>query len=204
MRKLRWKVWCWTVGALVLTGYIPVKAQQADTPPRGRFVELALSDEVLQFRYLTDASVFRKQDSDVNYGLLLTEERDIVGSATLLVDTDITLFSRLSLQFGPQAYFALLAEENDEAFAMAFGAEVRYALVRRAGIVIVGNAFYAPDVLTFGTADNITDFQARGEMRLNSQLTVLAGYRWFEMKQTDRPDRKLQNELFAGIRWQLK
>lgn len=206
MRKLRWMVWCWMVSALVLTGITtPLNAQQENAPPpKQRSVELALSDEVMQLRYLSDASVLSKRDSDLSYGLMLTEERDIVGSAKLLIDLDVTLLPRLSMQFGPQAYFALLADENDETFALAFGVEARYDLVRGAGIAIVGNAFYSPDVLTFGTADNITDFEARAEMRLSKNLTGFAGYRWFEMAQSERDDRKLQNELFAGIRWLLK
>jgi hypothetical protein len=205
MRKLIWMVWSWTAGALALAAFTPVQAQQPSaTSPAGRSVELAVSDEALQLRYLSDASVVGRRDSDLGYGLLLTEERDVVASATLLLDTEVRLIPRLSIQFGPQAYVALLSEENEDAFALAFGVQARYDLVRSGGIAIVGNAFYSPDVLTFGTADNITDFEARAEMRLNQQLMGFVGYRWFEMDQLNREDRKLQNELFAGIRWQLR
>ncbi|HET9396915.1 MAG TPA: hypothetical protein VFO36_12785, partial [Nitrospiraceae bacterium] len=122
MRKLIWMVWSWTAGALVLTAYTPVQAQQpAATSPAGRSVELAVSDEALQLRYLSDANVIGKEDSDLNYGLLLTEERDVVASATLLLDKDVRLMPRLSIQFGPQAYIALLSEENEDVFALAFG-----------------------------------------------------------------------------------
>ncbi len=65
-------------------------------------------------------------------------------------------------------------------------------------------AYWSPDVLTFGEADNLTDFMARAEMRLADRVTGFVGYRWFTLDQLDREDRDLQNELFAGINWQLR
>ncbi len=59
-------------------------------------------------------------------------------------------------------------------------------------------------MLTFGSADNLQDYMARAEIRLNSSLLGFVGYRWFELDLLERQERKLQNELFAGVRWQLR
>jgi hypothetical protein len=45
---------------------------------------------------------------------------------------------------------------------------------------------------------------ARAEMRLSDRLVGLAGYRWFELDVLMREERKLQNEIFAGVRWRLR
>jgi hypothetical protein len=67
---------------------------------------------------------------------------------------------------------------------------------------VAGQAFYAPDILTFGTADNLTDLSARLELQLQPRLTVFGGMRWFEFDLiNDLGTRTLQEELFAGLSW---
>jgi hypothetical protein len=67
--------------------------------------------------------------------------------------------------------------------------------------LIVGSAFYSPDVPSLGG-------QSHGlhGLRRNAERTThrFAGYRWFELDLLMREERKLQNELFAGVKWQLR
>jgi hypothetical protein len=168
----------------------------------GRSLELALSNETAQVRYDTPADTGGR-DSRMFYGLFLSEERDVVGSAALLLDSDLKI-GPFDVRFGPQAYAALLDDENEDVFALALGLEARLNLVPSRSIAIVGSAWYSPDVVTFGSADNLTDFMARAEMRLNERLLGFAGYRWFELDLLERQERRLQNEIFAGVRWQLR
>src|SRR5690606_8286401 len=101
-------------------------------------------------------------------------------------------------------YAALLSDENNDVFALALGVTARLDLVRSRGLAIVGSAFVSPDVLTFGSADNLTDFMARAEIELTDRLIGFAGYRWFELDLLMRQELRLQNELFAGVRWELR
>ncbi len=72
---------------------------------------------------------------------------------------------------------------------------------------MAAQAFYSPDILTFGTADSLTDLSARIEYELQPRLTVFGGMRWFEFELTEEIDgsdqRTLQEELFAGLAWQF-
>lgn len=183
---------------IVATG--PVFAQsEAETR---RAVELALSEETLQLRYDTPTD-FGGAGNRASYALFLSEDRDVVGSVGLLLNTELPL-GPVSVRFGPQAYGALLDEENQDVFSLTLGLEARYDLVKSSGIAIVGRAYYGPDVLTFGSADNLQDYMARGEMRLNPNLLIFGGYRWFKFDLLDLGETELQNELFVGVRWQLK
>ena len=171
-------------------------AQQRDADEqRG---ELALSNDTLQLRYLG------KQGGVGGGGQLtgaffLSEERDIVLSAGALFPANLD-FGRLTLRFGPQAYAALLEEENNDVLAMSVGAEARYVLNRRMGLALSGQAFYAPDVLTFGSADSLTDLSARAELQVAPQMLAFGGMRWFEFDLIeDGGVRTLQEELFVGI-----
>jgi len=177
-----------------------VHAQQGD--PDGRSIELSLSDEAVQARYDTPTDT-AGEGSRMFYALFLSEERDVVGSAGLLLGSNFSV-GALDIKFGPQAYAALLDEENEDVFALSLGLEARLDLERRSGLAIVGSAYYSPDVLTFGSADNLRDFMARAEIRINDRLIGFAGYRWFELDLVDREQTDLQNEIFAGVRWQLE
>ena len=129
----------------------------------------------------------------------LSEERDIVLSAGALFPANLD-FGRLTLRFGPQAYAALLEEENNDVLAMSVGAEARFVLNRRMGLALSGQAFYAPDVLTFGSADSLTDLSARAELQVAPQMLAFGGMRWFEFDLIeDGGVRTLQEELFVGI-----
>jgi hypothetical protein len=177
-------------------------AQQA-SEDLTRAVELSLSDEAGELRYRSPTSIAGQENTEVSYALFLSEDRDLVGSAALLFDTDLD-FGPLQFRLGPQAYAALLDEENEDVFALAIGASVRFDIIKSRGIAVVGSANWSPDILTFGSADNLTDFMARAEMRLSDRVTGFAGYRWFRLDLTMRERNTLQNELFAGIRWQLQ
>ncbi|MDB6090545.1 MAG: YfaZ family protein [Gammaproteobacteria bacterium] len=175
----------------------------AQAPAEARpSISAAVSDQQLQFRYDTEKRVMQAR-SDLGYGVFLAESRALVASANLMLDTDLHLLPRLRLQVGPQVYAALLSKPHNDALALAIGARARYDLIPSRGIAVAAEAFYSPDVLTFGTARNAYDFAASAEIRLFRRMTAFAGYRWFKFTLTNAPDERLQNELFAGLRWVL-
>ena len=168
-----------------------------------RSVELSLSDEAGEVRYRAPTSIGGQPNTEVTYAVFMSEDRDLVGSAALLFGTDLD-FGPIELRLGPQAYVGLLDEENEDMFALAIGVAVRFDIIPSRGIAIVGSANWSPDILTFGSADNLTDMMARAEIRLSDRVIGFAGYRWFRLDLTMRERNTLQNELFAGINWRLQ
>jgi len=171
-------------------------AQQRDA--EGQRGEVALSNDTLQLRYIGEQGGV-SGGGQLTGAFFLSEERDIVLSAGALFPANLD-FGRLSLRFGPQAYAALLEEENNDVMAMSVGAEVRFVLNQRMGLALSGQAFYAPDVLTFGSADSLTDLSARAELQVAPQMLAFGGMRWFEFDLIeDGGVRTLQEELFVGV-----
>ncbi len=165
----------------------------------GSTAELALSNDTLQLRYLGSGNTVGVQGSQLTGGVFLGEERDFVLSAGLLFPADLGI-RRLNISFGPQLYAALLQEENDDVMAVSVGTEVRFFIDPDRGLAVSGQAHYAPDILTFGTADNLTDLSARVELDVAEQLQAFAGMRWFEFDLTDGSgERTLQEEVFVGV-----
>lgn len=158
-------------------------------------------NSALQLRYL-GPSPLADMPSDLDYGFLISEDRDIIASAALMFHTNVHVVPNLTLGVGPQVYLALLnAQQKTDVTAIAAGANARYEIFRRWGFAAFGSAFYSPGVLTFGNAHNLYDFVAGAEIRGTSRLTVLVGYRWLKFTTVGEPDVRVQNEVFIGLRW---
>ncbi len=165
----------------------------------GSIGELTLSDDTLQLRYVTDGDAVGVDDGRLAGAFFLSEQRDIVLSAGLLFPSTLDL-GRLSIVFGPQLYAALLEDENNDVMSLSVGTEIRLLLNRRMNLALAGHAYYAPDILTFGSADNLTDLGARLELGIAPRLIAFGGMRWFEFDLVDGSgERTLQEELFAGF-----
>lgn len=192
------------VCGLILVAAQQVHAQEPRPVNTTKAVQATIGNKVLQMRYLAPTPI-RGIRGDLDYGVLLTEDREFIASAAMMFDTDLRIIPRLHFEVGPQAYVALLsAQQKTDVFAVAFGANLRYELIRRIGLAAFGSAFYSPGVLTFGSAHNLYDFAAGAEVRFSSRLAGLAGYRWFKFTLVGQPDERVQNELFAGFRWRLE
>lgn len=177
----------------------PVIAQQADEAV-GAAAELALSNDTLEVRYLSEME--RGDERQLSGGVFLSEERDLVLSAAMMYGVDFG--RRFNLTVGPQLYAALLRDENEDVMAFSLGAEMRLFLDPNQRFAVSGRAFYAPDILTFGAADNLADLSARAEMQVSDRVMAFAGMRWFEFDLTDGSgERTLQEEVFVGVRYQL-
>ena len=180
----------------LLASLAQAQENESDTDSIG---ELALSNDTLQLRYETGGNMVGVDRSRFGAAFFLSEERDIVLSAGLAFPADIDL-GPLSVAVGPQVYAALLEDENNDVMSVSVGAQARFLLNRRTGLAVAGHAYYAPDILTFGSADNLTDLSARVEIGLGDKAIAFGGMRWFEFDLTEgEGERTLQEEVFVGF-----
>lgn len=178
---------------------LPGAAMAQQTQPLGSSAELALSDDTIQLRYLTAGDKVGVDGGRLSGTFFLSEERDIVLSAGLLFPSTLDL-GRLTIAFGPQLYAALLEEENNDVMSISVGVEARLLLNQSMGLALSGQAYYAPDILTFGSADNLTDLSARLELGVAPRVIAFGGMRWFEFDLVENAgERTLQEELFVGF-----
>lgn len=191
---------------LALAAAQQLRAQEPRPAGTGSYLGATIGNSVLQLRYLAPSPVNpANTGTDLDYGLLLSEDRDIIASAAMLFRADLDLVPGLTFAVGPQAYVALLnAAQKTDVAAIAFGGNARYEVLRRYGIAVFGSAFYSPGVITFGNAHNLYDFEAGGEVRFTSRLIGEAGYRWLKFTLVGQPDDRVGNEVFAGLRWRIE
>jgi hypothetical protein len=187
-----------------LAGQVAAADQEpAAEAKRPSEIEVSLTDETLEGKYITDAGLVALDGNTISFGLLFSDERDIVGSTELmapgLIDQWLPPF--LSLSLGGKAYLGLLDDPDDDLFALAVGAEARADLPLDVPLAAVGRVFYAPDIVTFGDSDTVIEFDARFEVRFLPGTTGFVGYRLLNFEREAGGEEKIVNGLHAGLRF---
>jgi hypothetical protein len=168
--------------------------------------EGTFGNDVAQLTYFSPNPIHGVQGA-LDFGALLATNRQFIASTALMFRSDLGVFQNFQLDVGPKAYLALLEQtgtaKNDVA-AISVGASARLDLFPPWGVAVFGSFFYSPNVLTFGSANNIYDLTAGAEARLASRVVILGGYRWLKFTLEGEQNNRLSNELFVGIRWQFQ
>jgi hypothetical protein len=194
-----------SLAALVTTSWLVSMAHaqpatDATSVQTDHGIEAYLSENAMQALYTRRMDVGEFGVADLHAGMFFNEDRDLVGIADLLTDVaDATRFPRWSFQVGPRTYAVLLSAENHDVFGIGVGGRARYTFGSRRSVSIQLIGFYAPDILTFGEADSVSEVTARMELALNSALTGFVGYRILNVGLLGA-DKRLDDGLHLGIR----
>ena len=162
-------------------------------------LDVYLSEDALQALYARTLPIGQVDDARIRVGFFMNEARDLIGIGDASVDViDPTRRRHWGLAVGPRAYGALLSIEDQDIFAIALGGKASYYFDDDRDTAISLTMYYAPDIVTFGTADNVTDVSVEFETRLTERMRVYVGYRTFEI---DLPiDREVDDGLHLGLR----
>jgi hypothetical protein len=191
------------LAALPLLWSLPLSAQQGQAQPTTRGAEHALevsvSDDSLEALYLRDVDIEDVGATTISGGVFFNEARDLVAIVSALSQVgEYDDTQRFSVRIGPRVYGAWLNVEDEDVLGVGLGGEVRYYLGAERNMSVSLAAFYAPDIITFGEADNITEASFRFETRLQNGTTLFLGYRAFEIDLA--VDRELDDNLHVGFR----
>ena len=183
----------------------PIPATPTEMTEEGAAIELALSDDYIQGRYYTGGGILGFDEETGHVGVYFSDNRDVIINAGLMTDR-IQLFKDiegLTLSAGARGYVALLSDPNDDVVGLAPGIEGRYGLPYDFPIAVVGNIFYAPDVLTLGDAEDIIDIDARVEAEIIPDIVGFIGYREFRFDSDEGDDKEAASEIQVGARFRL-
>nr|MBO2515624.1 hypothetical protein [Gammaproteobacteria bacterium] len=174
-------------------------AQPRDSAEELQVVEAYLSENALQVLYGRKLDVGELGRNDARAGVFINEDRDLIGIADMLFEVgERRRRPGWTLQIGPRAYGALISIENQDIFAIGLGGTLSYRLGRNRTAGFSITAFYAPDIVTFGNADNIKDGSVRVETRISDTTDLFLGYRIFEFDLDI--DREVDDNVHVGVR----
>ena len=194
-----WRSAMW-LASLLAAG--PALAQQNDDDrvrTLDHAVEMYVSDDALQARYVRTLDLGEIGPTEARGGFFYNEDRDLIISGDLLalVGHEVNVRS-LELRVGTRVYGAFLAPEDQDVFGVGLGGEAEYFFTRARTASIQLSLFYSPDIVTFGTSDNIKDASVRLVTRLRDGTDVFVGFRSFEI---DLPiDREVDDNMHIGFR----
>ena len=167
----------------------------------GRTITVYASDDAFRAVYETDTERLNIDDARFAGGFLLSEERDNVFSATMLLDTFPDLVPDVRLSFGARAYVALLGVENRDVFGLGLGVQGAYELpVDFLPLQLGSEFFYTPDALAFGQSDRIVDWNIDVGLAVRENISAFVGFRFLQFD-TRPGDRDVEDDIHVGVRW---
>lgn len=188
----------WAVAAAAALLPVLAMAQGDEPAPGSQAVEAYLSEDAMQVLYGQSLDIGELGRNDARVGVFINEDRDLIGIADMLIEIgEQRRRPNWSLEIGPRAYAALMSIENQDVFSIGLGGRLSYRLGRNRAAGISLTAFYAPDIVTFGNADNIKDASIRLEARVSDSTDLFIGYRIFEFDL--EVDREVDDNMHLGV-----
>lgn len=174
--------------------------QQPSQPPtNGHTLEAYVSEDAMQVLYMRQLDIDEVGSTELMGGLFFNEDRDLIAVAGALMSLgNPTERRRMTLDVGPRAYGVLLNTENDDIFGLGLGGVARYFFDSDRRTSVSLSAYYSPDILVFGNADNIKDVSLRFETGLRENTTIFLGYRILELDL--ELDREVDDNMHVGFR----
>jgi hypothetical protein len=198
--------------ALIAAAAMPVPAQQPGPVERAaervdervdavtRYIEAYVSDDSLQAQYVQELRIENFGPVEVGGGFFYNETRDLIAVVDgLLYIGDQADRRQIEVNVGTRLYGAFLNEENEDTFAVGFGGEAEFFFTRDQRSSLQLTAFYAPDILTFGIANNVQDVSLRLQTRIREATQIFVGYRALEIE-TTLGDREVDDNAHIGFR----
>lgn len=178
-----------------------VEEEAAAEPMEVHAAEGYIGDDAVELLYKRDIVVNQIGSTEISGGVFFNEVRDLIVTATGLSRIGTNEFRRFVIHGGGRIYASFLHTENDDVLGGAVGGTARYYLGRQRGSSVILSAFYAPDILTFGSADGVRDVSLRFEMGLRTQTSVFVGYRILEFDLAE--DREVDDSVHIGARYRF-
>ena len=204
--KIQWSFgWRATAcAAIALAAAGSALAQQDDGRRRvttiDHAVEFYISDDAMQAEYVRMLDLGELGPTEVRGGFFYNEDRDLIATGDLLtyIGDDVGVRD-LEVRVGTRIYGAFLAPEDQDVFGVGLGGEAQYFLTSNRSTSVTLGLFYAPDIATFGLADNVKDVSLRLMTRLRNGTDIFVGFRSFEID-IEPVDREVDDNLHVGFR----
>jgi hypothetical protein len=168
-------------------------------------LEIYISNKALQAQYIRNLNIEGFGPVEARGSVLFTEERDVVLSMDALTHVGERRVGepgnkrRLEYSVGVRPYAAFLGVENQDEFGLGIGGEASLFLGRGRATSIRLSAFYSPDIMTFGEADNISDVGLRLMTQVRDATDVFVGYRLLKVDSA-LGHRNVDDHLHIGFR----
>jgi hypothetical protein len=170
------------------------------TIARAAGFEVALSTESAQLSLGFDSSTIGYGGAEISVGGFFNDDDDVMGSLGFMVSGVPAGEQPFSFELGAEFYVAGVDKPDQDFQALALGGGARYHIPANTPMSLGAQLLYAPNITTFGDADDLLDFTVRYQIDLLPSASAFLGYRRLQAD-LDRDDNyKLDNNVHLGIR----
>jgi hypothetical protein len=162
-------------------------------------IEVYISDDALQAQYIRTLDLGEVGPTEARAGFFYNEDRDLIVTGDLLAPIgDLAEDRVIEVRAGTRIYGGFLATEDEDVFGVGLGGEAELFLGRGRSTSVTLGLFYAPDIVTFGQADNVKDASLRLKTELRDGTDLFVGFRVFEIDMPE--DREVDDNMHVGFR----
>jgi len=200
------------VVALAALTSLPVSAQQERAVDKAadkvhsvnQSIEAYVSGKTIDAHYYRELRIEDFGIVQAGAGVLYNEQRDLVGMFDALwYIGDEARQREIEVSVGTRVFAAFLNQENEDTLGVGFGGEAEWFFNQKRRSSLKLSAFYAPDILTFGVANNIRDYAIDLRTRVGDRTFAFVGFRHLEVDtiaEAVSNNRNLDDEVHIGFR----
>jgi len=162
-------------------------------------LDINLRDTSAQFQYSAAAGHSTLGKSELHLGYLYTSKTNSYADFGLRVKDEVSS-STPGLAAGVGVKALLGKVGSNSASAVALGALVRYSPPAFSRLGFAGQAYWSPNILTFGDADRTMETGLRVEYEIIPQASAYLGYRKIKVGLKSGGDATLEEGAHVGVR----
>src|SRR5262245_9296238 len=167
-------------------------------------IEAYVSGKTIDVQYFRELRIEDFGIVQAGAGVLYNEQRDLVGVFDALwYIGDEARQREIEVSVGTRVFAAFLNTENEDTLGVGFGGEAEWFFNQKRRSSLKLSAFYAPDILTFGVANNIRDYALDLRTKVGDRTFAFVGFRHLEVDtiaEAVSNNRNLDDEVHIGFR----
>lgn len=166
-------------------------------------IDMRLGSKTAEFTFLTQSATFGYGGADIGYSIFVNERDDVVASAAVLVSGSSKGDVRaLHFGVGAKGYAGTLETPgSDKGGALAIGGQIRYVFPASTPLAILGEAFFAPSVVSVADFEGLREYRLALELEVTPSARAYIGYRYYEVEINNGAELELDDSAHAGVRF---
>ena len=172
-------------------------------------IDFRVGGDMAELSFLTQTASFGYGGADIGFGALINDDSDVIANGSILVSGNSQGdVKALHFGVGAKAYAGRLKGPGSrsisaEGGAVAIGGRIRYVFPGSTPIAVLGEAFYAPKVISLADFDGVQEYRVALELEVSPSARAYVGYRFLEIDNSKVNDYEVDDSVHIGVRFEF-